>query len=146
MDNNIFASTFVVSRVAKGNWDVTDNNAAGDDGFKNWVAAMSFARKSAMYDGANVIRLSSKIGGGVVEVVKPRVAHARKSLTVNAEVVAPAFEDAPVEEDVLTENSLNELPTPALIAVWNANGGNITGKFKGARKSLVAKILVAQAA
>ena len=137
-------TTFVVACEAKGNWTVADNNGAVDGPFKNWVKAVDFARSQAVAEGALIVRLSAK-DNRVVEMLKPRVAHARKSLSVATEILEPAstvqFVDELVETETLTEESLNALPTPALVAVYNANGGNITGKFKGARKSLVTKIL-----
>ena len=137
------AGTFVVSNEGKGNWTVDDNNGTVRGGcFRNWVKAVDFARSLAVAEGALIVRLSAK-DNRVVEMLKPRVAYARKARTV--EIVEPTpivqFVDELVEDETLTEESLNALPTPALVAVYNANGGNITGKFKGARKTLVTKIL-----
>ncbi len=144
---NTFPSTIVVSCVARGNWDVTDNNGTGNDGFKNWTAAEASARETAVALNAIVIRLSAK-DKRVVAFIKPRATVPAAMVRANKveAVVAPTFVDADETEALPTEAELNDLPTAALVAAYNAVGGSITGKFKGARKMLVSKILTAQAA
>jgi len=148
------ATTYVVAREGKGNWTVEDNNGAVDAGFKNWVEAVEFARKQAVADGATVVRLSAKTGE-IVEHLKPRVSGTSRTKKVVAEeVVEPdstiEFVDELVAEEesneTLTEADLLALGTGDLVAIYNNVGGNITGKFKGARKDLVKKILANQAA
>ena len=144
MTSNI--STFVVSRETKGDWRVTDNNGAEDSGFKNWVEAVDFARTQAVAEGATIVRLSSD-GKRVVEFLKPRVTHARKSLTVDDSIPAPTDVQDVIDQvdPSVTAEELATLPTSTLVALYNDAGGNIKGKFKGARRTLITKILDAVA-
>ena len=135
-------TTFVVSCATRGNWEVTDNNGAVDGGFRNWVVAVDFARKQAVAEGATIVRLSAK-DNRVVEFLSPRVTHARKSLTVDDASPAPTNIDDVIEQvdPSVTAEELATLPTSTLVALYNDAGGNIKGKFKGARKTLIAKIV-----
>lgn len=138
-------TAFVVSRIAKGNWDVTDNNGASDDGFRNWVEAVDFARGHAVKDGALIIRLSAK-DNSVVEVLKPRAAVSARTVKASIETVAPAPTNVQdvidqVDGETVTAEELATLPTSTLVALYNDAGGNIKGKFKGARKTLIDRIV-----
>lgn len=146
--------TFIVSRIHRGNWAVTNNdNETIGAGYLNWTVAEEAARHAALNVGGEVVRLSAKTGKVVSHVV-PKVgtpsalknARNKASQTATPDIVAvPAYDVALDESETPTEESLNTLPTAALIAAYNAVGGNITGKYKGSRAKLVAKILAANA-
>lgn len=144
-------TTFVVERAAKGNWTVTNSNGelvAG--GFKNWPLAEELARTLAIEAEGFVLRIGAKTGN-VEAHFKPRivtphhlVAKRNAGIESSVPVTTPTVEDE-VVEPAPTEAELNALPTPALVAAYNAVGGNITGKYKGSRAKLVEKILAANA-
>ena len=138
-------TTLVVSRNGFNDWRVEDNNGAEDGGFKNWVKAMDFAREVAVGCGAEIVRLSAK-SNAIVERVSPRVKHARKALSVNADVVAPAATNL---DDILaqvgainfTADELRNMPAPKLLALFNETTGGAATVLKRGRA--VAAILAA---
>ena len=143
-------NTFVIYCEGRGAWFVGDNNDAIAGSFRNWVLATDYAREHAVKEDANIVQLSAD-GKRVVRFLKPRVsvsAVTRKGQDTpvgdeNDTTVGDENDTTVDDENEVTETSLNALSTPELVAVYNENGGNITGKFKGARKTLVAKILAA---
>ena len=154
-------NTYVVFNTGRGKWHVGDNNDIlfVDGPYNNYKPAYDAARVRGAANGSDVILLTPINKGRTVALhVTPRIVGPRTPKDVNdvagdigtvgdteleTETVQPEYVDAELETEAETEESLNALPTAALVAVWNAKGGSITGKFKGARKALVAKILAA---
>lgn len=140
-------NTFIVERNGKGNWNITDGygGVAVEGTFQNWVFAMDAARPAAIATGGEIIRKSAK-DGRVVEHIKPRVKHARKSLAVNNVTDVSGdigtHGDDTYGDDNVTAEELATLPTKTLVAFYNDAGGKITGAYKGTRAKLIEKILV----
>lgn len=161
-------ATFVISQIEKGNWQVQANDGEPTSGFKNWVEAETFARTTAAAVGGQIVRLSAK-DRRVVSHLTPRAttpACARRDRPTDAAIVAALAAEAGVtlldtvesvtndigshDDETAAEiasdgsdarQDLEALSTADLVALYNAHGGNIQGKFKGARRTLIEKIL-----
>lgn len=162
--------TYVVSRVELRNFEVRGSDGITQAGFQKWQDAEIFARGLALANSGEVIRLLPRTGKVAVHYVPRKMvtSYALRASTarlaadtvVNA-TTAEIGNDIDAIEDVAaeigthdvdsfsadaptdapsTETDLNALSTPELVARYNAVGGQITGKYKGARSALIAKI------
>lgn len=160
-------ATFVISQIEKSNWQVQSNDGEPTSGFKNWVEAETFARIAAAAVGGQIVRLSAK-DGRVVSHLTPRAttpACARRDRPTDEQIVADMAAEcgvtlndtvASVTNDIGSHDDetaveiasassdarrdLEALSTADLVVLYNAVGGNIQGKFKGARRTLIEKI------
>ena len=159
-------NTFVVTQIEKGNWEVA-TGANTVTGFKNWVEAETFARQAAIDTGSQVVRLSATdrrivshftptaaapacATANLVQLLAPVRANPASTVdfvdsllgddSTDDEVVAPDATTDFVDDLLPTVIDLSNLPTTDLVAMYNAAGGNIQGRYKGSRKALIEKI------
>ncbi len=130
---------FVVKADARRNWFVEVDGDVVVTNCANWTSAREAAVELALREvEVGQVTVLKLLDNAVRAQFRPR----RSKEATEAVLAAAAAAEAEKEPSILED--LENLSTIDLVAVYNACGGKIGGKYKGSRAALIEKIRAAQ--